>query len=238
MTEKNRFEPETSAKDRMWKIRALIQKLEGIKDEIIKYWHSHENFDESSKDIWSGDIKEFYYNMVAAWEMLDALVNGEKQYYDSCIVSLEKGKSHWAQCASELRALNESRAAILNSELEETFKQSYTAIIMEVKNFAPKKKLEKPEKKIYKISEKEYQFPCSICGKISVILKIDIDTWSKKEALIYTGITHQVALPLNLAIPLFKLLETEQISQVHQILRDYVTMEDGIDAYCPELDAL
>jgi hypothetical protein len=72
--------------------------------------------------------------------------------------------------------------------------------------------------RIYKISDKEYQLPCSVCGAIAVTFKIDVDRWRNEDALIYTGITHQTGLDLNLATPLFALLEKEQIAEAHKLL--------------------
>jgi len=225
-------------KERIWNIRNLIQTLEDVKDEIIKYWNAHEKMDASTRNVWGGDVKELYYSIVAAWEMLDGAMNGEVKYFQTCKGFLEGGKSLWAQCASELRALDDQPAELLNRALEKAFNQCYDAIYTEVKNFAPQRKSEAPENRIYKISDKEYRLPCSICGTIAVIFKIDVDRWSHEEALIYTGITHQTGLGLNLASPIFKLLEKGQIAEAHQLLGNYVPMEQGIDAYCPDCDKI
>jgi hypothetical protein len=232
------FEVDSASKERIWKIRDFIQNLEDVKDEIIKFWNAQEKKDASTGTVWGDDVKELYYNIVAAWEMLDGAVKGELNYFKTSKGFLEGAKSRWAQCASELRAIDEPAAQTLNEALEKAFNQCYNAIYAEVKNFAPKQKFEKPKTKIYKISDKEYRLPCSICGTIAVIFKIEVDRWSNEEALIYTGITHQTGLGLNLADPVFKLLETGQIAEVHQLLGNYVATEQGIDAYCPDCDKI
>ena len=238
MGKEKQFEIDPASKERIWKIRDLIQTLEDVKDEIIQFWNSQETFDASTQNIWGDDVKELYYNIVSAWEMLDGATNGEIKYFETCKECLEGAKSHWAQCASELRAIDDPNAKALNSELENAFKQCYDAISIEVKNFAPERKMEKPKKRIYKISEKEYQLPCAICGTIAVTLKIDVDRWSKEEALIYTGITHQAGLHLDIADPIFQFLENGQIAEAHQFLQNYMPMEQGIDAYCPDCDKI
>jgi len=238
MGKKRQVEIDAASKERIWNIRDLIQTLENVKDEIITYWNSQETFDPSNKSVWSSDVKEFYYTIVSAWEMLNGAIDGEAKYFETSKDMLEGSKSRWAQCASELRALEDAKAQALNSELEQAFRHCYEAISMELKNFAPERKLEKPERRVYMINDKEYRLPCSICGIIAVTFTIDMDQWSKMESLIYTGITHQTGLPLNLAQPIFSFLENDQIAEAHQLLQNYVPMEQGIDAYCPDCDKI
>jgi hypothetical protein len=238
MPEDNPSEIDSASKERIWKIRDAIQKLEDLKDEIIKFWSAQEKFDPSTRNIWGDDVKELYYNTVAAWEMLDGAVKGEIKYFETCKGFLEGAKSRWAQCASELRAIDAPAAQALNEALEKGFTQCYDAISSEVKQFAPKRKIEPPKTRFCKISDKEYQLPCSICGIIAVTFKIDVDRWRNEAALIYTGITHQTGLDPNLAKPIFEFLEKGQIAEAHQLLQDYVTMEEGIDAYCPDCDKI
>ena len=63
---------QSAAKDRTWKIREYISKLEKVKDEIIEYWETRTDLDESTRNLWTADIKECYYSMVAAWQMLSS----------------------------------------------------------------------------------------------------------------------------------------------------------------------
>ena len=51
----------------VWKIRDIIQELEDIKDGIVNFLISRKKLDDVTKNLWISDVKEFYYNTVAAW---------------------------------------------------------------------------------------------------------------------------------------------------------------------------
>lgn len=89
--------------------------------------------------------------------------------------------------------------------------------------------------RVVKVSEKEYHLPCSVCGDIAVSFKIGVPKFSETPALIYRGITHETSNVGN-AKEIFGWLEEEKISEVHFHVMKYATMEEGIDAYCPDCD--
>ncbi|MFC1885898.1 hypothetical protein ACFLZM_02440, partial [Thermodesulfobacteriota bacterium] len=139
--------------------------------------------------------------------------------------------------------LNESGANILNvyAKIKDEFKL-ISGSIKDVKDDNKpkeriKKELRKITQRVIKISDKEYQLPCSVCGEIAVIFKIGVPKSIERKSLIYTGITHETGNVGN-AERIFEWLEGDKISEVHFHVMKYVTMEEGIDAYCPECDRI
>ena len=61
--------------EHVWAIRAVIQKLEDIMDEIIEYLEHSSDAD----SVWISDAKEAYYCIVASWQMLDACLNADEE---------------------------------------------------------------------------------------------------------------------------------------------------------------
>ncbi len=55
--------------ERVWEIRDFIQELEDIKDGIVNFLISRKKLDDVTKNLWISDVKEFYYNTVAAWQI-------------------------------------------------------------------------------------------------------------------------------------------------------------------------
>jgi len=70
---------------RIWKIRDYIQDLEDIKDGIIDFLNSRNKLDEVTKSLWISDVKDVYYNTVAAWKMLNSVSKGKIKYLDDSI---------------------------------------------------------------------------------------------------------------------------------------------------------
>jgi len=225
-----------ATQERIWKIRDSIQELEDLKDEILKYYESDSRSDQSSYGPWITDIKECYYSIVSAWEMLRAVSDGKKNYIESCNSYLFLAKRKFSQVSSELKALKEKYLDKLNQSLTMIFNKCYELILTELKNLTPEEKLEKPEKRIIKISNQEYELPCSVCSKICINFRIGITDLFTKEGLLYTGITHQTSLNLKYANKVFSLLEDDNIAELHNFLESSSILEEGLDAYCPKCD--
>ena len=223
--------------ERVWKIRDFIQDLEDIKDKIIKYLRIQGDLDENAENVWISDAKEFYYNVVGAWEMLRATAEGKEKYLDSSKGYLYAGKSRLAQSISELKTFKDNRADKLSLKAEKAFNKCWEAFNSEYAVLTPEKEIEKPIQRVIKVSDIEYHLPCSVCGEISVDFTIGKGRFDKKESLVFKGITHGTSLRREIADELFDILKKENLSAVHNFMKKYHGFE-GLDAYCPKCDKI
>ena len=221
----------------VWKIRDFIQDLEFVKDDIIEYLEKNEGLDEDTKAIWISDVKEFYYAIVGAWEMLSSVSKGNTQYGGSLKSFLYTAKSYLAKSISELEALNEEKASTLILRAQKAFENCYSLMFNRYEDITPEIKILDHVEQVEKVSESEYTLRCSLCGKLAVVFRLGTWTYTKTESLIHRGITHEVALSVKHAERIFKLLEKGKIGQVHSIVDDHPSCE-GIDAYCPKCDKI
>ena len=221
----------------VWKIRDLIQDLEFVKNDIIEYLEKNKDLGKNTQEIWISDVKEFYYNIVGAWEMLSSVSKGKKQYGDSLKGFLYTAKSFLAKSISELEALNEEKASMLISQAKKAFENCYNPMFNMYKDIMPVIEIQDKVEQVEKVSESEYNLRCSLCGKVAVVFRLGTWTYTKTESLIYRGITHEVALSVKDAERIFKLLEKGDLASVHSIVDDHPSCE-GIDAYCPECDKI
>ena len=236
MSKKEKSKEKHERDTRIWKIRDKIQKLEDVKDDIITLFV--EQFNNSEGNIWITDAKEVYYCIVSAWEMLRAVSEGKKKYIGSAKGFLALAKSRLEQCSSELKVCNEEGSK-LDSILRDTFDKCWNAIDTELERLTPKEEAQPPSHRVIKLSDTEYQLPCSICGKIAFEFWIKIPQPANKRSLICSGIVHRAGINIAAAEKIFSWLEQGQISQVHSYLEhNTVVFEEGIDAYCPECDKI
>ncbi len=182
-------------------------------------------------------------------DSIDNAIVDQLNLMHNLIMKFQKLKDNDEINAMTSVLLNESGANILKvyAEIKDYFKL-ISGNIKEVKdNNKPKertkKKLRKITQRVIKVSDKEYQLPCSVCGKIAVVFKFGIfEFYSEPKIrgiLVYTGITHETRiLDKDAAIKIFAWLEEDKISEIHSFVQDYATMEDGIDAYCPDCDKI
>ena len=105
MTSKKKEKGKNNARERVWKIRDSIQKLEDVKDEIIDFLNST---DESIDEAWITDVKEVYYSIVSAWELLKGISDDRTHYDHSAWAYLELAKSRLEQASSEIKILGET----------------------------------------------------------------------------------------------------------------------------------
>jgi len=223
--------------ERIWKIRDYIHELDDIKEGIINFLNTREKLDNVTKNLWISDVKDFYYNTVSAWEMLNSAAKGNLKYLDNSKTYLHLARSQVAKSISELKFYKEEFVYNLIKEVEFSFEKCWNAFYFEFESLTPTKKKIKPIARIIKVSDFEYHLPCSVCGKISVKYKIGHGRFDKKNSLVYSSITHSRSLRKELANALFEILDNEDISGVHQFMLEHHSLE-GLDAYCPECDKI
>ena len=223
--------------ERIWKIRDYIQELEDIKEGIINFLNSRKKLDEITKNLWISDVKDFYYNTVSAWEMLNSEAKGNLEDLDNSKGFLHAARGRLAKAISELKYYKEELVFNLIKEVESSFEKCWNAFYFEFESLTPSKKLTKPITRIFKVSDSEYHMPCSFCGKIAVEYKIGYGRFDEKESLVYSGITHSRSLRKDLAKELFEILKNEDLLGVHHFMQKYHSIE-GLDAYCPKCEKI
>ena len=223
--------------EKVWKIRDFIQELEDIKDGIVNFLMSRKKLDEVTKNLWISDVKEFYFNTVAAWQMLNSASKGKIKYLDNSKNFLHLARGRLAKSISELKFYKKEIVYNLIKEVEISFEKCWNAFHFEFERLTPRKKTSKPFARIIMVSDTEYNLPCSLCGKISVEYKIGFGRFDDLESLVYSGITHSRSLRRDLANELFLILKNENLLGIHQFMQRYHSPE-GLDAYCPQCDKI
>jgi hypothetical protein len=215
-----------------------IGQLEKIKDNIVKFYESTDSFD----NAWITDAKEVYYNILSAWTLIrrheELTKEKKRKQANSAKLYLENAKSRKSQVISELKVYKEKEVLKLISSLEEIFNLCYDEINELIDTILPKREIKPPKKQIFKVSEEEYHLLCSICGEIAAIFAIIKLKSTNKRTLVYSGIVHNTALDISDAKKIFGLLENNDLSTLHSMIKSYVVLEEGIDAYCPECDKI
>lgn len=228
---------QTDVKERTWKIREYISGLERVKDEIIEYLGTRTDLDESTRNLWTADVKECYYSVVAAWQMLSSgadSAEGKSQFQDSAGKFLMAAQNRLAQVSSELISLGTNATRHLNQEAEESFTYCHLALSAELERLSTGKKIiKRPIQEVLKAAEREYHLPCSVCGEIAVKFKTGRGRFDKEESLVFSGISHSTTLDKSLTPQLFKHLEEKNLSLAHAFMRQHHRQE-GLDAYCPK----
>jgi hypothetical protein len=67
-------------------------------------------------------------------------------------------------------------------------------------------------------------------------MSLRIGEFYKKKGVIFKGLTHECAMSLDDWDAIKGMLESKDIARLHKFVKSYVTMEDGLDGYCPECD--
>jgi len=228
--------------NRTW---GLIKELELVKDRIIAFWEKAERprrrfgfwtrsraLDPVARDLMISDVKELYYSLLAAYEMLANFAE-KGTSLDSCRYLLNRSQSLFGQCASELTS---GPAAELRASLQDVVDRCFKAFSEELKRFVPIKEPPANIPAVIKVSDREYHLPCRVCGQIAVVLKIDVYKWTREPALIFSGITFSTSLGLASAETIFPLLDQNRVADVHEFTRTHNLLEYGLDAFCPECD--
>jgi hypothetical protein len=79
-----------------------------------------------------------------------------------------------------------------------------------------------------------FELLCGECGKVSMTFNVGV--FYGKEGYIYSGVTHECALPMKIMPKIIELLSQDKIAELHEYVQHWVPMEEGLDGYCPECD--
>ncbi|MFX0028835.1 MAG: hypothetical protein ACFE8B_06470, partial [Candidatus Hermodarchaeota archaeon] len=100
---------------KIWNLRDYIQTLEYIKEDIVNFLLSLKDLDDSTKDIWLSDVKEFFHNAVSALKML--ITNSKEELILEKIKSsksyLYAARNRLSQVISELKIFPSIKSSIL-----------------------------------------------------------------------------------------------------------------------------
>lgn len=234
MTRKKKVKDKNNARERVWKIRDSIQKLEDVKDKIVEFLNTT---DESIDEAWITDVKEVYFSIVSAWELLKGISDDRTHYDKSARSYLELARSRLEQSSSELKILGKDGIK-LESELRATFKVCWEQISTELENLVGKEEHKAPTQRVIKYSDEEYHLPCAICGEVEAGFKIGVSSIDGKKYLYYIGITTTASFSLKDAKKVFSLLEEDKLAEVHDFAHESPALEEGMDAYCPKCDKI
>ena len=98
--------------------------------------------------------------------------------------------------------------------------------------------------KIKKISESEYKIFCSLCEEQAGHFFIETPAHAKhsknpnEKVLSYSGIAAAAYLPLAELKTITGLLGKGKIKKLHQYVKKFKSLEDGLDFYCPDCDKI
>ncbi|MHA1986355.1 MAG: hypothetical protein ACW98D_06945 [Promethearchaeota archaeon] len=225
--------------EKIWKLRDFVQNLEDIKEEIINHLKILKDLDDSTRNIWISDVNEFFYGTVSAWEILTTIAEEKSnlENIDNSKSFLYAARNHLSKIISQLNIFEDPKSTTLIEKTEKAFKECWDAFWVILKKLFPDKKIIKPTETVIKISDLEYHLPCSVCGKTAVNFKIGYGRLDEKESLVFRGITLETSLNVELAELLFKILQNDDLLNIHNFMKKYHSFE-GMDAYCPECDKI
>jgi hypothetical protein len=223
--------------ERIWNIRNCINKLEQLQEEIIHHLNAIKELDNNTKGLWISDVKDFYYNTISAWDMINPSLKLEIKNVEKSKNFLYVARNILSKIISEMKIFESDKIIKLTRLLDNLFKECWEEFWFLFKNLLDKKKIMKENEKIIKVSDLEYQLPCSICGKIAVKFKIGYGRFDREESLVFQGITHERSLKIDLAEILFKILQEKDLILIHNFMKKHHSFE-GLDAYCPECDRI
>ncbi|MFX0134003.1 MAG: hypothetical protein ACFFDN_10205 [Candidatus Hodarchaeota archaeon] len=222
---------------KIWDIREFIQKLEIIKDKTMNYLNSLKKLDNSTRNLWISDIKEFYYNIVSAWEILRESTKIEHKNIENSKSYLYGARNCLSKITSELKIFQNQKSSMLINEAEKSFNECWDAFWLIFKSLLIENETVKPKERVIKISDLEYQLPCSVCSKIAVEFKVGYGRLDKNESLVFRGITIETSLNITLAYEIFSILQRKDLLGFHNFMKKYHSYE-GVDAYCPKCDKI
>ncbi|GAH36417.1 unnamed protein product, partial [marine sediment metagenome] len=134
--------------ERIKNIRDYIQELEDIKEGIIHFLNTRKKLDKVTKNLWISDVKDFYYNTLSAWDMLNSAYFPENfvilKYLDNSKNYLHLARGQLAKSISELKFYKEELVYNLIKEVEISFEKCWNAFYVEFESFPPTKKKIKP----------------------------------------------------------------------------------------------
>ncbi|MFX1418132.1 MAG: hypothetical protein ACFE9N_04335 [Promethearchaeota archaeon] len=224
-------EKKSSITEEMEKIRECVQRLGNIKDDIIDYLNHLTVLDNTTKNLWISDIKEFYYNISSAREKFEY-----KNLEDSKSF-LYSARNCLSKIISQLKIFQNEDSLKLIEKIEILFKECWDVFWNAFKSSIIEKKQAKSIETVVKVSDLEYHLPCAECGKIAVEFKVGYGRFDEKESLVFRGITHERSLNIKLTYELFEILLKRNLLGIHNFMKKYHGYE-GLDAYCPECNKI
>ncbi len=225
--------------EKVWNLRHYVQDLKEIVEEIINHLISLKDLDNSTRNIWSSDLKEFFSNNVSAWEVLTTTTEEgpNMKKIDNSKSFLYAARNRLSQIRSQINIFQSRQSSILIEKVQTAFDECWNAFWINYNELSSNEEFMKPTERIIKISDIEYHLPCSVCSKIAVKFRIGYGRLDDEESLVFRGITLETSLRVDLAKVLFKILEDDDLLGVHNFMKKYHSPE-GVDAYCPECDKL
>ena len=225
--------------EKIWNLREYVQNLEEIVEEIKNHLISLKELDESTRNIWTSDVRAFFSNAVSAWEHLATIKERKSNFknIDESKSYLYAARNRLSQIISQLNIFPSRISSTLIEQVENSFNECWDAFWINYKELLPEISFIKPTKRVIKISDLEYHLPCSVCGKVAVNFKIGYGRLDDKESLVFRGITIETSLRVELVEILFKIIEDADLLGIHNFMKKYHSFE-GMDAYCPECDEI
>jgi hypothetical protein len=220
-------------KEETRKIRKDLEKVNEIIGEIIDFLNAFQKVNKSAKKMWIGDVKQFYYHLVSAWELLKPINKLGRENIQSSKNFLYSARNDFSRVVSILKIFNTDEKTKLISQLGYLFESCWISIWTIIKKLENFNSTVNHNTIINKISDLKYRLSCSVCGKNAVEFKVGYGKFDEKKSLVFQGITHESSLDINLANEAFNLLEEEDLAGLHAFLKNYHNYE-GLDAYCPE----
>ncbi|MGQ4874214.1 MAG: hypothetical protein ACP6IY_09100 [Promethearchaeia archaeon] len=222
----------------MDEIDTIFYEIDEITEKIIRFLENNENIKDDMKEMWISDTKMFYlgfnelFSTLKNFENIDNIKDSLKSQISYC-------NGLFKRILSELEALENKNSTILIEQLKKIVNKCQKLVNQKINELNYEKKLEIPKNIILKISEQEYQFPCSICGKIAAKFKFGYGLFNKssKNEILYCGITSNIPFNASLKEKLISLLIKKDLRGIHNFMRKNVK-EDGMDCYCPECDKI
>lgn len=224
--------------EHLFEVRQQIKELESVKDDIVAFHETSSHSGERVRSLWIADVKELYYSIVAAWELLSSVSDGNAENAEACLQFLTSAESHCRQVQSELKGLRSKKARALERRLMLTFEECRHRLAEIVHPFLPHREGAPPATAIVKAGDAEYHLLCSVCGEVSFVFRIGLTRFSRNECLVYEGITHAGGIDKKHAKTIFPLLDRNDPGAAHSFLVEHKLLDEGIDAYCPDCDAV
>ncbi len=219
-------------------VREHIRCLEGVKDDIVAFHESAARPDDALRRIWIADVRELYGVVLAAAELLPSIAGGSDENAGACVQFLGAAESLNRQVLSELKGVRSKASRRLQRRLAEAFESCHDRIAETVRPFVRANDGQPPVATVSRAGDTEFHLHCAVCGEVSFVFRIGVPRFSTEECLVYEGITHAGGVDRKHARRIFTLLDAGAVGRAHSYLMRKKLLEDGIDAYCPECDAV
>jgi len=217
-------------------IREKIDKLEEVKDSILNFLEAAPIPDPATREMWTADAKEAFFQVVAAYDLLPSGRGGQEvDYSPSARAFLEGAGSRVRQVTSELRAFKVAAADDLASRLQQAFDETSKAISAQLGSEPQGMTPIGPVQTITRLGDRHYELRCSSCGRAAAVFKVEVPEISTKgeRAILFEGVVKSTRFDISKEA-IFGSLEKGDLRALHGIVEEM--SEGGLDAYCPSCD--